>query len=186
MKQYRTLIVSILMIVISAMASGQDTEDEAHIANDLNTALTLQGINCDGISELEKSNKEGYEVVCEDGGRYSVSKTNDGFLSVLDNFSGLVFKGIGKLYGTIPFTGQIYQITGEVTEHNTEVARSLFSIIELSDNVCEAITTIVKKATDDHIVFCASGLKYHVYTTGDGLVAVDEVSTNGADAGKSN
>ena len=174
------------MIMISAIASGQDTQDEAQIANDLNTALTLQGINCDGISELEKSNKEGYEVVCEDGGHYSISKTNNGFLSVLDNITGLVFKGIGKLYGTVPFTGQILQMTGEVTEHNTEVARSLFSIIELSGNECEAITMIVKKSTDEHIVSCASGLKYHVYTKGDGLVAVDEVSTNGTGAGKSN
>jgi hypothetical protein len=186
MKNYRTLIVSIVMIMISALAFGQDTQDKAHIADDLNTALTLQGINCDGISKLEKSSKEGYEVICEDGGRYTISKTKNEYLSVIDNLTGLVFKGIGNLYGTIPFTGQIYQMPGKVTEHNAEVARSLFSIIELSGNVCEAITTIVKKSSDEHVVSCASGFKYHVYNKGDGLVAVDKISTNGAGAGISN
>jgi hypothetical protein len=178
MKQYRTLLASILMLMLFATVVAQAPEDEASIANDLNTALTLQGINCDGISELEKSGNESYEVVCAEGGQYSISKTANGLLSVLDTVTGLVFKGIGKIYGAIPFTGQIYQMTDNVNEHSSEVARSLFSIIELSGKECEAITAVDKKSTDDHIVSCTNKSKYHVYTKVDGMVAVDIVSNN--------
>jgi hypothetical protein len=152
--------------------------DEDAIAHDLNTALTVQGINCDGIRELEKTGNEGYEVVCAEGGQYSISKTADGLLSVLDNVTGLVFKGVGKLYGAIPFTGQSYQMPGKATEHDTEVARSLFSIIEVTGHVCEAITSVVAQTTDKHTVSCVNGSRYYVYTKGDGQVAVDVVATN--------
>ncbi len=177
MKDYRALIMLVSMVMLSATAPAQVAEDETAIANDLNTALTVQGINCDGIRALEKTSNEGYEVVCAEGGQYSISKTANGLLNVLDNVTGLVFKGIGKLYGAIPFTGQIYQMTGTVTEHNTEVARSLFSIIEVSGHVCEAITSVVTQATDKHTVSCANGSRYYVYTRTDGQVAVDVIST---------
>ena len=177
MHRYRTLFLSILMILWSATIYSQDVEDDTHIIDDLYVALTLQGINCGGISELEHNNGEGYDVVCESGGHYSISQTKNGFLSVVDNLTGIVRKGIGTLLGGIPLTGQIFRMTGVVTEHDAEVARSLFSMIELSGNVCEAITGIVSKTTEEHIVSCVSGQSYRVYTTADGLVAVDKVST---------
>ena len=177
MKRYRTLFLSILMVLWSATIYSQDVEDDNHIINDLYVALTLQGINCDGISELEQNNGEGYDVVCEGGGQYSVSQTKNGILSVVVNLTGMVNKGIGTLLGVVPLAGQIFQMKGEVTEHDVEVARSLFSIIELSGNVCEAITRVDSNVTNEHIVSCASGQSYRVYTTVDGLVAVDVTST---------
>ena len=177
MHRYRALFLSILMILWSVTIYCQDVEDDTHLIDDLYVALTLQGINCDGISELEHKNGEGYDVVCEGGGHYSISQTRNGFLSVVDNLTGIVHKGIGTLLGVVPLTGQIIRMTGVVTEHDAEVARSLFSMIELSGNICEAITGIVRNTTDEHIVSCESGQSYRVYTTADGLVAVDAVST---------
>ncbi len=178
MKRYGTVFLSLFMILYSAVVYSQDTEDDSRIANDLYVALTLQGINCDGVSKLERSSEEGYDVVCNSGGHYSISQSKDGVLSVVDVLTGIARKGIGKLLGVVPLTGQIYQLTGELTEHNTEIARSLFSIIELSGNECAAITNVASDTTDEHTISCESGQIYHVYTTEDGLVAVDIISTN--------
>ena len=177
MHRYRALFLSILMILWSATIYSQDVEDDTHIIDDLYVALTLQGINCGGISELEHNNGEGYDVVCESGGHYSISQTKNGFLSVVDNLTGIVRKGIGTLLGGIPLTGQILRMTGVVTEHDAEVARSLVSMIELSATACEATSSDVRKLTDNTTEFRASGQSYRVYTTADGLVAVDVVST---------
>ena len=178
MKRYGTVFLSLFMILYSVVVYSQDTEDDSRIANDLYVALTLQGINCDGVSKLERSSEEGYDVVCSSGGHYSIGQTKDGVLSVVDLLTGKVRKGIGKFLGFVPLTGQIYQLKGELTEHNTEIARSLFSIIELSGNKCAVITNVVSDTTDEHTVSCENGQTYHVYTTEDGLVAVDIVSTN--------
>ena len=171
----RALAVSAFMI-LSAAVIAEVRRDEIALAHDLNTALTIQGINCDGIRDLDKTGNDGYEVICAEGGQYSISQTANGLISVLDNVTGLVFKGIGKLYGAIPFTEQIYQIKGKATAHDTEVARSLFSIIEVSGHVCEAITGVVTQATDKHTVSCANGSRYFVYTRADGRVTVEAVS----------
>ncbi len=176
-QQRVTIFLSTLMIVCSTAVFSQEADNETSIADDIYIALTLQGINCDGISELEQKIGEGYDVVCEGGGHYSISQTKNGFLSVVDNLTGIVRKGIGTLLGVVPLTGQIIRMTGVVTEHDAEVARSLFSMIELSGNICESITGIVRNTNDEHIVSCASGHSYRVYTTTDGLVTVDVVST---------
>ncbi len=179
MQQYATICLSILMIIWSAAVFSQDAENETSIAHDLYVALTLQGINCDGISELERSDENSYDVVCKSGGRFGISQT-DGILSVVDRLTGIVRKGIGTFLGVVPLTGQIFQQPDELTEHDAEVARSLFSIIELSGNVCDEITGVVSATPDGHIASCVSGLYYHVYTRGDGLVAVVAVSTDGS------
>ncbi len=150
------------------------------IANDIHTALTLQGINCDGISELEQSDEDSYDVVCKSGGRFSINQTKDGILSVVDKVTGIVRKGIGTFLGAVPLTGHIFQQKDKLTEQDAEVARSLFSIIELSGNDCDVITGVDSSASNEHIVSCASGQNYRVYTREDGLVAVEVVSTDGS------
>lgn len=173
-KRCRMLLASIFIFALPAIAMGQIMQEEAPVATDLNIALTLQGINCDGIRDLEKSGDAGYEVVCNEGGQYSISETANGLLKVIDDLTGRIFSLAGKLFGAIPRTGQIYQTKDKVTESDVEVARSLFSIIELSGHACEAITSVIKKASDDHVVTCADGAKYHVHTLADGQVAVEE------------
>jgi hypothetical protein len=179
MQQYATVCLSLLMITWTTTVFSQDAENETSIAHDLYAALTLQGINCDGISKLEQSNDKSYDVVCKSGGRFGISQT-EGILSVVDQLTGIVRKGIGTFLGAVPLTGQIFQQADDLTEHDAEVARSLFSIIELSGNSCEAITGVVSTIPDGHIVSCASSQNYHVYTREDGLVAVEAVSTDGS------
>lgn len=173
-KHCRMLLASIFVIALPAIATGQIMQEEAPVATDLNIALTLQGINCDGIGNLEKTGDAGYEVVCNEGGHYSISETANGLLKVVDDWTGRIFSLAGRLFGVIPRTGQVHQTKDKANETDVEVARSLFSIIELSGHVCEAITSVVKRSTDDHFVTCENGAKYHVYTLADGQVAVEE------------
>ena len=157
--------------------SAEDTGHDILIANDIDIALTLQGIDCDGISKLEQSDKDSYDVVCESGGSFSVSQGEGGVLSVVDQLTGITLKSIGTILSVVPLIDQIFQQSNESTEQDAEVARSLFSIIELSGYMCDVITGVVRSAVDDHLVSCVSGQSYRVYTTADGLVAVDKVST---------
>jgi hypothetical protein len=180
MQQYATVCLSLLMIIWSTAVLSQDAENETSIAHDLYVALTLQGINCDGISQLERSDEDSFDVVCKTCSRFGISQTKDGIFSVVDRLTGIVRKGIGTFIGTVPLTGQIFQQPDKLTEHDAEVARSLFSIIELSGNACDAITGVVSNIPDGHIVSCAIGQNYHVYTREDGLVAVEAVSTDGS------
>ena len=94
-----------------------------------------------------------------------------------NQITGVVRKGVGIFLGAIPMTGQMFQQSDKLTEHDAEVARSLFSIIELSGYACELITGVDSKTSDEHVVSCASGQSYRVYTAEDGLVTVDVVST---------
>jgi len=174
-QQRVTIFLSTLMIVCSTAVFSQEADNEISIANDLYVALTLQGIDCDGISDLERVDDNSYDVVCETGGHYSISQTQGGILSVVDNVTGVVLKGIGSLLGAIPLTGQIFQQTDKLTEQNAEVTRSLFSIVELSGNACEAISDFTSITPDGHIVSCTNGQSYHIFTREDGLVEVEAV-----------
>ena len=176
-KRYGALFFLLYMSMGFTTVSAEDTGHDILIANDIDIALTLQGIDCDGISKLEQSDKDSYDVVCESGGSFSVSKTEGGVLSVVDQLTGIALKSIGTILSVVPLIDQIFLQTNESTEQDTEVARSLFSIIELSGYKCDVITGVVKNTADEHIVSCARGRNYHVYTTEDGLVAVDKVST---------
>ena len=174
-QQRVTIFLSTLMIVCSTAVFSQEADNETSIADDIFIALTLQGINCDGISELEQNEEDSYDVVCQSGGRFSISQTKNGILTVVDKITGVVRKGIGIFLGAVPMTGQMFQQSDELNEHDAEVARSLFSITVLSGNTCESITNIVSSANDEHIVSCANGYKYRVFTREDGLVAVEVV-----------
>ncbi len=176
-KRYGALFFLLYMSMGFTTVSAEDTGHDILIANDIDIALTLQGIDCDGISKLEQSDKDSYDVVCESGGSFSVSKTEGGVLSVVDQLTGIALESIGTILSVVPLLDQIFQQSNETTEQDAEVARSLFSIIELSGYKCDVITGVVKNTADEHIVSCARGRNYHVYTTEDGLVAVDKVST---------
>lgn len=178
-KRYGTLFFLLYMSMGFTTVSAEDTGHDILIANDIDTALTLQGIDCDGISELEQSDEDSYDVVCKSGGSFSISQTEGGVLSVVDQLTGIALKSIGTILSVVPLMDQIFQQSNESTEQDAEVARSLFSIIELSGYKCDVITGVVRNTADDHIVSCVSGRNYHVYTTEDGLVAVDVISNNG-------
>jgi hypothetical protein len=167
------------MIALPVTVSSQDEQDETSLANDIYMALTLQGINCGEISELEESEVDGYDVKCVSGGSFSISKTKDGILRVVDRLRGIVRKGIGKFLDNVPLTERIFHQKEEITEHDAEVARSLFSIIKMSGNACEAITGIDNNASDEHIVSCANE-KYRVFTSEDGLVVVEALTGDGS------
>jgi len=172
-------LLLIVMVIWSTVAFSQGDENETSLAKDLRTALTLQGINCDGISDLEINDESGYDVECNGGGRYIISQTADGIISVVDKVTGMVRKGMGTLLGAVPLTGQIFSQKEELTEHDAEVARSLFSIINLSGNACDTITDVDSTTADEHLVSCASGQSYRVYTSEDGLVLVDALTEDG-------
>ena len=176
---YVSGLLLIVMVIWSTVAFSQDDENETSLAKDLRTALTLQGINCDGISDLEINDESGYDVECNGGGRYIISQTADGIISVVDKVTGMVRKGMGTLLGAVPLTGQIFSQKEELTEHDAEVARSLFSIINLSGNACDTITDVDSTTADEHLVSCASGQSYRVYTSEDGLVLVDALTEDG-------
>ena len=179
LQQYGTVFLSIMMIIWSAFAFSQGTEDEKLLANDLRTALTLQGINCDGISNVETDEQSNHDVVCDDGGHYVISQTGDGIIRIVDKVTGIVRKGMGRFLGVVPLTGHMFQKREDLTEHEAEIARSLFSIIELSGEACNAITGVKSSSSNEHIVSCAGGDTYRVYTGEDGLVKVEDVSGDG-------
>jgi len=176
-KRYGALFFLLYMSMGFTTVSAEETGHDILIANDIDIALTLQGIDCDGISKLEQSDKDSYDVVCESGGSFSVSQGEGGVLSVVDQLTGIALKSIGTILSVVPLIDQIFQQSNESTEQDAEVARSLFSIIELSGYKCDVITGVVRNTVDDHIVSCVSGQSYRVYITADGLVAVDKVST---------
>ncbi len=176
-KRYGTLFFLLYMTMCFTIVSAEDTGHDILIANDIDIALTLQGIDCDGISKLEQSDEDSYDVVCKSGRSFSISQTEGGVLSVVDQLTGIALKSIGTILSVVPLIDQIFQQSNESTEQDAEVARSLFSIIELSGNECDVITGVVRNTVDDHLVSCVSGQSYRVYTTADGLVAVDKVST---------
>ncbi len=178
-KRYGALFFLLYMSMGFTTVSAEDTGHDILIANDIDTALTLQGIDCDGISELEQSDEDSYDVVCKSGGSFSISQTEGGVLSVVDQLTGIALKSIGTILSVVPLMDQIFQQSNESTEQDAEVARSLFSIVELSGYKCDVITGVVRNTADDHIVSCVSDQNYHVYTTEDGLVAVDVISNNG-------
>ena len=178
-KRYGALFFLLYMSIGFTTVSAEDTGHDILIANDIDTALTLQGIDCDGISELEQNDENSYDVVCESGGSFSISQTEGGVLSVVDQLTGIALKSIGTILSVVPLIDQIFQQSNEITEQEAEVARSLFSIIELSGYKCDVITGVVKNTADEHVVSCVSDRNYHVYTTEDGLVSVDVISNNG-------
>lgn len=176
--QYARIFLSVFLIACSTSIFSQEEGDETSVINDIYSALTLQGINCDEISELKESEEGSYDVVCKSGGHFLISQTRNGILSVVDQITGVVRKGVGVLFGAVPFTGQFFKQSDELTEHEIEVARSLFSIINLSGNTCDTVTEVVSSSNDEHIVSCENNLKYRVFTKGDGLVAVEAVLTD--------
>ncbi len=178
-KRYGALFFLLYMSMGFTTVSAEETGHDILIANDIDIALTLQGIDCDGISKLEQSDEDSYDVVCESGGSFSISQTEGGVLSVVDQLTGITLKSIGIILSVVPLIDQIFLQTNESTEQDAEVARSLFSIIELSGNECDVITGVDSNTTDEHIVSCVSGQSYRVYTTADGLVIVDVILANG-------
>ncbi len=178
-KRYGVLFFLLYMSMGFTTVFAEDTGHDILIANDIDTALTLQGIDCDGISELEQSDEDSYDVVCKSGGSFSISQTEGGVLSVVDQLTGIALKSIGTILSVVPLIDQIFQQSNESTEQDAEVARSLFSIVELSGYKCDVITGVVRNTADDHIVSCVNDRDFHVYTTEDGLVTVDVISNNG-------
>jgi hypothetical protein len=173
--QQHMILFLLLIIICPSIVFSEDVANETSIVDDVYTALTLQGIDCDGIEEMEQSEEGGYDVVCESGGEFNISQTKNGVLAIADQITGAVFKGIGIFINAIPMTGQIFQQSDKLSMHDAEVARSLFSIIELSGNTCDSIVKVVSHNNDGHIVSCETNLKYHVYTHEDGLVAVEAI-----------
>jgi hypothetical protein len=178
-KKIKLTISFFILIIISVNTYSDNTIDDLSIESDLNTALTLQGIDCDGISNVEKNSNNEYEVVCKDGGNFIISQTKNGFLSIVDNLTGLVLKSFGTILGFVPFSEMFFKVEGDVTEHDVEIARSLFSIIELSGNACEAIVGVTSHESGEHSVDCENDMSYRVYTNDDGVVAVDRILNGG-------
>ncbi|HIF52150.1 MAG TPA: hypothetical protein EYQ42_11600 [Thiotrichaceae bacterium] len=174
-QQYVTLYLSVLMIVYSTAVFSQEEDNEVSIIDDIYTALTLQGIDCDGISEIEQNEDDSYDVVCESGGQFIISQTKNGILSVVDQITGVIRKGIEIFIDVIPMTDQLFQQSDEISEHDAEVARSLFSIIELSGNTCESITAVVSDIDGGHVVSCARNNNYRIFTGEDGLVEIEAI-----------
>jgi hypothetical protein len=167
--------IIILIIICPSLAICEEVSNEASIIEDVYTALTLQGIDCDGIEDLEQGEEGGYDVVCESGGEFNVSQTKNGVLAIADQITGAVRKGIGLFINVIPMTGQIFQKSDDLSVHDAEVARSLFSIIELSGNSCDSIAKVESYVNDEHVVLCDSNQKYRVFTREDGLVVVEAI-----------
>lgn len=167
------MIYLLLTFIFPSIVFSKDEANETSIANDIYTALTLQGINCDGIDELQPSEKGSYDVACNSGGQFNISQTTDGILTIVDKVTGAVLKSIGMILKAIPLTGYLFQHKDNITEHDIEVARSLFSIIELSGYACDSITKVSSTSSDDHIVTCMNDKNYHIYTGEDGSVEVD-------------
>ena len=165
------------MFIGSIITYAGITENETAIANDLNTALTLQGINCDGISEYEQTDEDSFEVVCKSGGSFSIDEIRNGVISITDKITGAAYNGLKLFLGIVPLTGQILNKETRLTVHDAEIARSLFSIIELSGNACDGITKVITNSSSEHDVICENNKKYHVYSRDNGLVAVDFIST---------
>ena len=171
--QKQLIIYLLLTFVCPSLAFSKDIANETSTTDDIYTALTLQGINCDGIDDLEQSEEGSYDVSCKSGGQFNIRQTTDGVLAIADKITGAVFKGIGMILQSVPLTGYLFQQKEDLTEHDAEVARSLFSIIELSGNACDSITKISSTSSDEHVVTCMNDKNYHVYTGDDGSAEVD-------------
>ena len=177
MQIYITLFFSVSMIFGPIITYAGMTDNETSIAIDLNTALTLEGINCDGVSDYEQTDEDSFDVICKSGGSFSIDEIRNGVISITDKITGAAYNGLKLFLGIIPMTGQILQKENRSTVHDAEIARSLFSIIELSGNACDGITRVITNSSNEHIVTCENTRKYHVYTRSNGQVAVDFIST---------
>lgn len=175
-----TALMAFLSLNVFAEKTANDTA-EIPVVSDLATALTLQGVDCDEIDEYKQLDENSYEVNCESGRSFSILGTADGLINIVDNLTGKVWKGVGSLISKIPLTGSIFKTDKPITNHDAEIARSLFSIIELSGNECEAIENLKTIKSNEHIVTCINQQTYRIYNQENGYVKVDIVdnSVNG-------
>ena len=163
----------------NVIAAETDSDNaEIPVVSDLATALTLQGVDCDEIDAYKQLDENSYEVNCESGRSFSILGTADGLISIVDNLTGAVWSGVGTLISKIPLTGHIFKKSETMTNHEAEVALSLFSIIELSGKDCEAVEKVEKIKTDEHIVTCVNQMTYRVYNQEDGFVMVDSIESS--------
>ena len=162
----------ILLLGIFLSIKSHATEDTA-LHSDLSTALALQGIDCDQIKNLEKLDKDAYEVTCETGQVFSLSAAASGALQIVHTLTGTVIKGVGFMLGEVPLISHILPDDKNSSKHDLEVARSLFSIVELSGNDCEAVLDVEETGTNEYVVHCANNISYHVFNNQEGRVRVE-------------
>ncbi len=177
-KSILLLFLFSVLFILSINARSTENTAQSSVVSDLYNALTLQGINCDGITQYNKVDENSYDVACESGKKFSIVGTAGGILNVFDKLTGNIRKGVSSLLGTIPLTGTIFQQKDKMTEHEAEIARSLFSIVELSGNECDAIELVETIEMDEHIVTCINQQTYRVYNKKNGIVRVESIATN--------
>ena len=178
----RAVLASVctLLVLLSSMNAAGDPEPRPPgLVNDLVAALTLQGIRCDEVTDLERKGEKNYEVECQEGGRFQVSEKSDGGLGIFNLIGGVARLGVAGLGHVLRLPGQILGLGRDTVEHSAEVALGLFAIVKLSGGNCDEVIDVRQQSDTDHTVACRNGQTHRVFTNDDGLVVVEQ-SRSGA------
>ncbi len=161
--------LAILTLLSTAVSSTEDAE----VTEDLKDALVIKGIACDEAASTLRLGDKDYEITCSDGGRYRLHVADDGNLEILTIVAGIARAGIRGIETVIKLPGRILGYDRESPEQLEKISRNLYTLVKLSDQTCDEVTGIERRALDDHVVNCRDGNSYRIHYAADGLVRVE-------------
>ena len=149
----RNVAVMAVLLMMSGHAGAQATApSDQDLRLDLFRVITLEGLECGGITGFERENESDYLVHCENGEDYLVDVTEQEDIQVLD-----------------PETSEQ---AGDWSTPLHHVRNLLFSVLTLGGHDCGEVKDVERRGTADHSVTCRDNRHYRVDATDGGKVRV--------------
>jgi hypothetical protein len=154
-------LAGLLVIALLSRAADALGDDSAalreHFYRDVYVAITLAGYPCGSIKTVVQTKPSDYSVQCQNGKRYRVYATDDELVHVVDRSPGIGAPGATR------------------EDHESQVARSLFAIVNLSGYDCDEVAQIERQPRLAYSVRCRNGTQYRISVKGDGRVRVEPI-----------
>ncbi len=163
----------ITLFLLTLLSTTVSSTENTEVVEDLKDALVIKGIACDEATSTQRLGDKDYEISCSDGGRYRLNVTADGKLEILTIVAGIVRAGVKGIETVFKLPGRILGYGRESPEQLEKISRNLYTLVILSDQTCDEVTGIERRAVDDHVVSCRDGNSYRIHYAADGLVRVE-------------
>ncbi len=161
------------LLTLALLSTPVFSTEDAEVVADLKDALTIKGLACDEATSTRRRGEKDYEITCSDGGQYRLNVSDDGKLEVLTIVVGIARAGIEGIKTVIRLPGRVLGYGRESPEQLEKLTRALYALVKLSDQACDEVTGIERRAVDDHVVSCRDGNRYRIHYAADGLVQVE-------------
>ena len=135
------------------VSAGDPTFDAA-VAEDLRTALTLEGHVCEEVTAYQAESETSYVVGCRGGGRFRLSAGPEGGLLVSDLVRA-PFHILQRALGFLPI-----------------MRVGVGAVSRLVGLPCDAVATVRGDGAGGQFFTCANGSRFHIEVTESGRVEV--------------